>query len=115
MNRRNFLKLIATVPAIAAVPSLALVSESTPAQKNQQTLGLVRENFAYDIYTDRTLVRHDVSNGRVQFGVMQPIYGEVVTEDQKKESRSVAVKLLVDEMKKRGISVNDLIQLPAMA
>jgi hypothetical protein len=113
MNRRNFLKLMAIVPAAAAVPSLVLASEDEYVTQNHQVLSRVRETWANDIYRDETIVRHDVMWPGEMIGVDQAIKGGV-TEEKKREARDIAVKLLAGEMRARGISPSDLIQLPSI-
>jgi hypothetical protein len=110
MNRREFFKFPAVVALIAAVPVLAK-AEVEPVKQN--CTGWIREIMAYDIERDAFILRHDLSDGRIQRGVDYEISGYEGLEKEQFliEKRMESIKKLEEYAIKEGMNLNKLVKL----
>jgi hypothetical protein len=118
MKRRSFLKIFASIPAVAVtgIPDLSfaevpkgdefIAAEAQKAVKafdsHRSLVGYMRETIAYDLYTDRYVIRHDITNGTTQWDVTQA-FSSTYTDKMVKEARQTAVSELKKTLKKNGI------------
>ena len=115
MDRRHFLKAIGVIVGSIYVPPFQLVIPETVIPQGLQWFGTAREVFAYDIRTDEILMRHDVlsHSHKTQLHVSYRLDSTNLKEDIE-ANRKTSEELLLEEMKKRGIKITDLIPLPPL-
>jgi len=106
LNRRTFLKSLGVLAGVAVVSSSGL--KLLEAKPNELETGVVRETVAYDILSDQYLARYDCTNGKDCIFVTTQTN---ITEDFTKH-RKQALRILLNEYKKRGWKLKDLKPLP---
>lgn len=112
MNRRSFFKVLGGVAALAAAPTM-LLEASAAVPVGMVELGMIREQWLYDLSRDAMCGRFDVLAHDVQLHVDMRIssqeYKDVAA---MAHHREVAKTVLENEMKHRGIAWSDLRSLP---
>ena len=69
----------------------------------------IREIFAYDIYTDRSVIRHDVGVSTEQFNCMYRVpYKKFKNPLTLERYRNRSMRLLWGKIAERGLSRDDL-------
>lgn len=113
MDRRSFLKLVAVTTAAAAAPALPIAVPLTKADEGGTFLGLIRETYRYDAEMGAWDVSHDLFDGKTQISVQHFIPpSDFDNKEKMKEARAKAISWLAEDMKKEGMSFENLLPLP---
>lgn len=102
------------VPIGQIIASLRQQGKLPPKDEVEKPiLSMIREVVGYDIKNNRMLVRYDVFIARPSLADSEVVgFDAVYDPDDPSKGREKAVRLLDDELRKRGVKWSDLRRLP---